>query len=94
MMTRSTMPPTLNCGSSSEPLIGSSTSMTPLRSFISATASSTGSLVAVGLSTFSPKVSWFRMILFSAESLRFSTLYLTLNESLPLSIPYPTYLTE
>ena len=33
-MMRSTMPPTLNCGSSSEPLIGRSTSMTPLRSFM------------------------------------------------------------
>ena len=41
------MPPMLNLGSSSEPLIGRLTSMTPLRSLSSATASSTGSLVAV-----------------------------------------------
>ena len=86
-MTLRMMPPTLNWGSSSDPLIGRSTSMTPLRSFISATARSTGALIASGLSTLSPKVSWLRIILFCAVSFRFSTRYLTLNESLPLFMP-------
>ncbi len=56
--TRTTMPPTENSGSSSEPEIGRLMSMLPRESFSSATASSTGSLVASGLLVLSPKVSW------------------------------------
>ena len=49
-------PPTENFGSSREPEIGSLMSMTPREFLSSATASSTGSLVAVGLSTRGPNV--------------------------------------
>ena len=45
-------------------------SITPRESLSSETASSTGSLVAVGLSTRSPNVSWSRTRRFSAASLR------------------------
>ena len=56
-MTFQMMPPTENCGSSSEPEMGRLTSISPRAFFNSDTASSTGSLVASGLSTRSPKVS-------------------------------------
>ncbi len=56
-MTCTMIPPTENFGSSSEPEIGRLMSISPRVFFSSDTASSTGSLVAVGLSTFSPKVS-------------------------------------
>ncbi|EWS57439.1 hypothetical protein Y694_04564 [Methylibium sp. T29-B] len=59
-MTRTTMRPTENWGSSRLPLIGKSMSITPFRSFSSETASSTGSFSASGLSILSPKVSWSR----------------------------------
>src|SRR5450631_2525788 len=47
---------TLNFGSSIDPEIGRSMSMTPRRSLSSATARRTGALTASGLSTLSPKV--------------------------------------
>ena len=65
--------PTENCGSSSDPEIGSWMSITPCRSLSKAAARSTGSFVAVGLSTRSPNVSWSSTSRFSAVSLRFST---------------------
>ena len=49
--------PMLNCGSLSEPLIGRSTSMTPLLSASSATARRTGRLFGAPL-TSSPNRSW------------------------------------
>ncbi|MNO09580.1 hypothetical protein D3C81_2328440 [compost metagenome] len=64
----------LNSGSDNEPDTGRFTSITPLRSFSSDTASSTGSLVASGLSTRSPKVSWSRNRWLLASSLPFSIL--------------------
>ena len=74
-MTRTMSPPTEKCGSSSEPEIGSWMSITPRESLSSATASSTGSLVAVGLSTrCGLNVSWSSTRRFSAASLRSSTL--------------------
>ncbi len=62
------MPPTLNCGSLTLPLIGRLMSMTPLRSFSSATARRTGSLVALGEAMASPKVSWLRITWLRASS--------------------------
>ena len=59
-MTCTMIPPTENFGSSSEPEIGRLMSISPRVFFSSDTASSTGSLVAVGLSTLSPNVSWSR----------------------------------
>ena len=52
MMILRIIPPTLNSGLSREPLIGRLTSITPLRSFSNATASNTGSFVAVGTLDF------------------------------------------
>ena len=65
--------PILNCGSSMVPLTGRSSRMLPSRSLSSATASFTGSLVASGLFTFSPSLSWETRILCCARSLRSST---------------------
>ncbi len=50
-----TTPQMENCGSSRVPSMGRSRLITPLRSLSSDTTNSTGSLVAVGLSTCSPK---------------------------------------
>lgn len=55
-MILTTMPNTENCGSSSEPLTGRLRSISPFEFFSSDTANSTGSFVASGLSTLSPKV--------------------------------------
>jgi len=52
-----------------DPVNGRSMSMTPCRSCSSATASSTGKVVASGLSDFGPKVSWLTMIWLLASSL-------------------------
>ncbi len=61
--------------------------MTPLRSFSSATARRTGSLVAVGESIALPKVSWFRITWFFASSRPSAAiLYATSMLSLPRSI--------
>ncbi len=59
---------TRNCGSSSEPVSGMSTSITPFLSFSSAIPRRTGSRVAVGLSTFSPSVNWSITTWFCASS--------------------------
>jgi len=72
-ITRMMSPPIENSGSSSEPEMGSRMSITPFLSLSSANASSTGSLVASGLSTRWPKVSWSSTMRLSADSLRFST---------------------
>lgn len=66
---RKMMPPTENCGSSNEPEMGSSISISPRLFLSSDTASNTGSFKASGLSTRSPKVSWSRNILLLAWSL-------------------------
>ena len=63
------MPPTLNCGSLIEPLIGRLMSITPWRSLQQRHRQRTGSLVALGLSTRSPKVSWFSTTWLLASSL-------------------------
>ena len=64
----STIPPTLNCGSDSEPETGRRRSIWPWEFLSSATARRIGRLIALGLSTLSPKVSWSMKIWFSAVS--------------------------
>ncbi|CFO06854.1 Uncharacterised protein [Bordetella pertussis] len=81
--TRTMMPPTENCGSSSEPEIGRLMSMLPRLSLSSATASSTGSLTASGLSVLSPKVSWLSTTRLLACSARSLIWYCTSSDSLP-----------
>ena len=83
MITCTRIPPIEKCGSSSDPEMGRLMSISPRLFLSSATASSTGSLVAVGLSTRSPKVSWSRNRWFSACSLLSCTLYCTSIDSLP-----------
>ncbi len=89
-----TTPQMLNFGSSIDPVTGRSRWISPLRSFRSATASRTGSFVASGLSTASPKVNWSRKTLFSESSFLFSIWYLRLRVSFPFWIPYPAYRPE
>ncbi len=84
----------LNFGSSMDPVTGRSRRISPFRSFRSATASRTGSFVALGLSTASPKVNWSRKTLLSDSSFLFSIWYLRLRVSFPFSIPYPAYRPE
>ncbi|MNS72611.1 hypothetical protein D3C72_1060290 [compost metagenome] len=81
--TRTTMPPTENSGSSSEPDTGRLMSILPRESFSSATANSTGSLVASGLLVLSPKVSWFSTTWLDACNARFLILYSRSTDSLP-----------
>ena len=66
--------PSRNFGSSRLPVIGRSMSMTPFRSFRSATASFSGRLTASGLFTLSPSWSWSITNFCLASSARFSTL--------------------
>ena len=61
-------PPTLNCGSLSEPEIGRLRSISPFRFLSKETARLTGRLVASGLSTRSPKVNWSINKRFSAAN--------------------------
>ena len=75
---------TLNLGSSRLPERGMSSLICPWRSLSRVTASGTGALMASGLSTFSPKVSWSRKTLFWALSFRPSIRYFTSKVSFPL----------
>ena len=70
----------------SVPATGSWRSISPRRFFSSDTASCTGSFVASGLSTRSPKVSWSRKSWFSASSRPWSILYFSRTDSVPFSM--------
>ena len=69
-----TSPPMLNFGSSRLPLTGKLRSILPLRSLSRATASFTGSFVALVLSLRGPNVNWSMAMAFAASSFRFSIL--------------------
>ena len=86
-MTRMISPPTENCGSSSDPEIGSSMSITPARSLSSETASSTGSLVAVGLSTRCAERELVEHQRFSADELAVLDLVVHVERELALLDP-------
>ena len=88
-MTCRTILQTLNSGSSRRPVTGMSRLIFPSASRRSVTASPTGSLVAWGLSTRSPSVSWSMTTLFSASSFMSEIRYLRSKERDPFSILYP-----